>query len=92
MPPIHSASMAADPTTTEGRPDASEELHRLREENLRLRDLLIGKDAELGSLKGQVAALEAGTARVLSLVARVKALLPGPLWGMLARLIRRLQR
>jgi hypothetical protein len=82
--------MAADPTTTDGRQDTAEELRRLREENLRFRDLLIAKDAELGTLKGQVAAFEAGTARVLSLVARVKALLPGPVVGLLMRLLRRL--
>jgi hypothetical protein len=92
MPPIHSGAMPADQTTTDGRQDAAEELRRLREENLRFRDLLIAKDAELGSLKGQVAALEAGTARVLSLVARVKALLPGPVAGLLMRLMRRLPR
>ena len=92
MPPIHSAAMAADPTTAKAPNEASEELARLREENLRLRDLLIAKDAELGSLKGQVAALEAGTARVLSLIARVKALLPGPIVGLLMRLARRLPR
>ena len=86
--------MAADPTTTtaEPRADAAEELRRLREENLRYRDLLIAKDAELGSLKGQVAALEAGSARVLSLIARVKALLPGPVVGLLMRVARRLPR
>jgi hypothetical protein len=84
--------MPADQTTTDGRQDAAEELRRLREENLRFRDMLIAKDAELGSLKGQVAALEAGTARVLSLVARVKALLPGPVVGLLMRLMRRLPR
>jgi hypothetical protein len=85
--------MAADPTTTsEPRADAAEELRRLREENLRFRDLLIAKDAELGSLKGQVAALEAGSARVLSLLARVKALLPGPIVGLLMRVARRLPR
>lgn len=86
--------MAANPTTAKasGTNEGNEELARLREENLRFRDLLIAKDAELGSLKGQVAALEAGTARVLSLVARVKALLPGPLLGLLMRLARLLPR
>lgn len=34
------------------------ELERLKEENLRLRDLLIGKDAELGAIKGRVTQLE----------------------------------
>lgn len=85
MAPIHSAPMAADPTTAKAPPQGGEELARLREENLRLRDLLIAKDAELGALKGQVAALEAGTARVLGLVARVRALLPMSLLRALLR-------
>jgi hypothetical protein len=71
--------------TTE--PDVSTAgLARLREENLRLRDLLIAKDAELGSLKGQVLALEAGTARLLNLVGRIRSLMPGFVWKALARL------
>lgn len=69
-----------DQTTT------NETLAELREENLRLRDLLIAKDAELGSLKGQVAALEAGTARLLNLVGRVRSMVPGIVWLALARL------
>ena len=85
--------MAADPTTTaEPRADAAEELRRLREENLRYRDLLIAKDAELGALKGQVAAMEAGTARLLGLVARVKGLLPTSVVGLLSRALRRFTR
>jgi hypothetical protein len=71
------------------RPELLQELDRRNEEILRLRDLLIGKDAELGSLKGQVAQLEAGTARLLSLVARVRSLLPGFVWSTLAALRRR---
>jgi hypothetical protein len=71
-------------TTEPGTPAA--ELARLREENLRLRDLLIAKDAELGSLKGQVMALEAGTARLLNLVGRIRSLVPGFVWLALARL------
>jgi hypothetical protein len=67
-----------------------EEVARLREENLRLRDLLIAKDAELGSLKGQVAALEAGTARLLNLVGRIRSLIPGPVAKALASVLRRL--
>jgi predicted nuclease with TOPRIM domain len=53
-----------------------EELARSREETLRLRDLLIGKDAELGALRGRLAELEAGTARLLNLGARVRSLIP----------------
>jgi hypothetical protein len=77
-------------TTTDDQAVAAEELARLREENLRLRDLLISKDAELGALRGQVLALEAGTARLLNLVGRVRALLPGPLAKGLASVLRRL--
>jgi len=83
--------MAADPTATEGRSSTSEELARLREENLRFRDLLIAKDAELGALKGQVAALEAGTARVLTLVQTIKGMLPGPLQRIVLAVLRRVR-
>jgi hypothetical protein len=76
---------------TDRRP-TTDEVARLREENLRLRDLLIAKDAELGSLKGQVAALEAGTARLLNLVGRIRALMPGSLAKIVSALIRRLPR
>jgi hypothetical protein len=78
-------------TSTE-REDQTAEIARLREENLRLRDLLIAKDAELGSYKGQVAALEAGTARLLNLVGRIKALTPGPLLRIFTAVLRRLPR
>jgi hypothetical protein len=69
-----------------------EQLRRSDEEVLRLRDLLIGKDAEMGSLKGQVAQLEAGTARLLGLVSRIRSLLPGFVWSALGRLRGRLSR
>lgn len=69
-----------------------EELNRSREEVMRLRDLLISKDAELGSLKGQVAALEAGTARLLNLVKQVRSLMPGFVWRAATALLRRLGR
>jgi hypothetical protein len=81
--------MAGQPTDVEVH-GAAEEIARLREENLRFRDLLIAKDAELGALKGQVAALEAGTARLLNLVGRIRSLLPGPLAKALASVLRRL--
>lgn len=85
------AEMASDPAATTERANADEELRRLREENLHFRDLLIAKDAELGSLKGQVAALEAGTARVLTLFVTIKGLMPGPLQRVLVPLLRRLR-
>jgi hypothetical protein len=77
-----------EPSATDP-PDLRRELDRSNEEILRLRDLLIGKDAELGSLKGQVAQLEAGTARLLNLVSRIRSLLPGFVWSALAALRRR---
>jgi hypothetical protein len=77
-------------TTTGDRTVTDDELAQLREENLRLRDLLISKDAELGALRGQVLALEAGTARLLNLVGRIRALLPGPLAKALSSVLRRL--
>jgi predicted nucleic acid-binding Zn-ribbon protein len=72
----------------EDRTELQQELDRRNEEILRLRDLLIARDAELGSYKGQVAQLEAGTARLLSLVDRVRSLLPGFVWSALAALRR----
>jgi hypothetical protein len=83
--------MADQPTEVEVR-DTDEEVARLREENLRLRDLLIGKEAEMGSLKGQVAQLEAGTARLLGLVSRIRSLLPGFVWSALGKVRGRLGR
>ncbi len=80
----------AEPMT--GDQSTTDEVARLREENLRLRDLLIAKDAELGSLKGQVLALEAGTARLLNLVGRIRSMVPGPLLKMLGSVRRRLSR
>jgi hypothetical protein len=74
---------------TEDRATAEQEVARLREENLRFRDLLIAKDAELGALRGQVAALEAGTARLLNLVGRVRSLIPGPLAQAISSVLRR---
>lgn len=50
------------------------ELEESREEVLRLRDLLIGKDAELGTARGQVAVLEARVQRGLG--ARLQAMFP----------------
>lgn len=60
-------------------PAQSEEIARQREEILRLRDLLVGKDAELGVLRGRVAELEAGTGRLLNLGARLRAKVPSVL-------------
>jgi len=46
-----------------------EELARSREEAMRLRDLLIAKDAELGRVRGRLEQLEARTTRLLGAAA-----------------------
>jgi len=48
----------------ESRPELQAEVDRLREEVLKLRDLLIGKDAELGTAKGKLAMYEDGRERL----------------------------
>ena len=45
-------------STVSEQQDLREELDRRQEEILRLRDLLIGKEAELGAAKGRLAELE----------------------------------
>lgn len=89
MAPIDSGRMD-EPSAVEV--EEATELARLREENLRLRDLLIGKDAEMGMLRGQVAELQAGHARLLNLVTQVRSLLPGFVWKALGSVRRRLSR
>jgi chromosome segregation ATPase len=66
-----------------------EELARSREEVLRLRDLLIGKDAELGTLRGRLAELEAGAGRLVNIAARIRSRVPSFIRTPLASLRRR---
>lgn len=65
------------------------ELAQAREEVLRLRDLLIGKEAELGTLRGRVAEIEGGAAPLLAIAARLRMLTPGFLKVLLKRLLGR---
>jgi hypothetical protein len=58
---------AADETT-------SRKLEQADLEVLRLRDLLIGKDAELGALRGRLAELEEREARMLNAIRRITRL------------------
>jgi hypothetical protein len=53
------------------------ELAASNEEVLRLRDLLIGKDAELGMTKGQLTALEGHAHFLISTATRLQARVPG---------------
>jgi SAM-dependent methyltransferase len=73
----------------ENRPELLAELDRRQAEILRLRDLLIGKEAELGTAKGQVAMLEERYRRITALKARFES---QPLIGKLMRLLRLLRR
>lgn len=65
------------------------ELAQAREEVLRLRDLLIAKEAELGALRGRVAEMEGGAAPLVMIGLRLRALLPTSLRSLLKRLLGR---
>lgn len=56
--------------------DLKEELTRREEEILRLRNLLIAKDAEMAAVKGRLAELEHYGQRLLVLRARIVARVP----------------
>jgi SAM-dependent methyltransferase len=60
----------------ENRPELREEIDRRQEEILRLRDLLIGRDAELGAARGRLAELEDQTQRVANVAGRVQSRVP----------------
>jgi hypothetical protein len=67
-----------------------EELARSREEILRLRDLLIGMEHELGAARGRLAMHEDSKTRIASVQAQLSAKVPGAgfLFGLLLRLLR----
>ena len=79
---------------SEGRPELQAEIDRQREEILRLRDLLIGRDAELGTARGRLAELEDQTQRVANVANRVQSKVPRVfrLFGALLRRLRALAR
>ncbi|HEX5761501.1 MAG TPA: hypothetical protein VFY04_00065 [Solirubrobacterales bacterium] len=66
------------------------ELTRQKQEILRLRDLLISKDAELGAAKGRLAELDERSQRLANVATRVESRLPGlgKLIGTAVRLLR----
>ncbi len=72
------------------RPELLAELDRQKDEVLRLRDLLIGKDAELGAAKGRLTELEERMKRVTGVKARLEARASG--FEALARFVLRLLR
>ena len=61
----------------EARPEQLEEIARQQQEILRLRDLLVGMEAELGTAKGKLAELEERTGRLINAKARLELLVPG---------------
>jgi hypothetical protein len=71
-------------------PEVDAELEQAREEVLRLRDLLIAKDAELGAAKGRVAELEDHRMRLAGVKHRIASQIPGLrlLLGAVLRLMR----
>jgi len=66
-------------------PTAADELAREREEVLRLRALLVAKDAELGAARGRVLELEAAARYLLGAARRLRALSPEFIWRFAAR-------
>lgn len=69
-------------------PELSKELQSRDEEILRLRDLLIGRDAELGAARGRLAVLEQHSTRLAGVAARVPV--PG-MRRLVAAVLRRVQ-
>ena len=66
------------------------ELSRQKQEILRLRDLLITKDAELGAAKGRLAELDERADRLANVATRIESRLPGvgKLLGAAVRMLR----
>jgi SAM-dependent methyltransferase len=74
----------------ENRPELLARLDALREENLRLRDLLVGKDAELGAARGALAEHEDRSRRMMGAANRVQSRVPG-LMRLIGMVLRRAQ-
>lgn len=84
-------ALAEASESIENRPELMRELDRRDEEILRLRDLLIGKDIEVGALRGQLAVANHRTMRLADAAARMQAAVPASskLISLLKRLLRR---
>jgi hypothetical protein len=79
---------SAEPRAHSEVAELREEAARQKEEILRLRDLLIAKDAELGTAKGHLAELTEHSARFFVAARAIQARVPG-LLRKAARLLRR---
>lgn len=64
--------------TEDRRSDYEEEIARRDEEILRLRDLLINRDQELGQVRGQLKVIEDHSERMARIAAKIP--LPGAAW------------
>jgi hypothetical protein len=93
--------MSEQATSTDPRPperggdsELRAELACQKQEILKLRDLLISKDAELGAAKGRLVELDDRSERVAAAAARIEASLPGlgRLVGTALRMLQRQQR
>jgi len=76
--------MSEQATSTGSRPPEGEsesqlraELARQKEEILRLRDLLVSKEAELGAVKGRLAELDDRSQRIAGAAGRIESRVPG---------------
>jgi SAM-dependent methyltransferase len=83
------AELEAQPI--QDRPQLLQEIDRREEEILKLRDLVVGKDAELGAARGQLDAVEANAGRLVNAAAQVQARVPR-LTRVGGAVLRRLQR
>lgn len=70
---------STDPLASAGQSNAElrRELARQKEEILRLRDLLVSKDAELGAAKGRLAELDDRSQRIAGAAGRIETRVPG---------------
>jgi hypothetical protein len=71
--PINLRAATGSPTA-----ERDEEIARRDEEILRLRDLLITRDSELGQVKGQLKVIEDHSERMARIAAKIP--LPGAAW------------
>jgi SAM-dependent methyltransferase len=83
------AELEASPI--EDRPQLMKEIDSREEEILKLRDLLVGKDAELGAARGQLDVVEASSGRLVAAAGQVQARIPR-LTRLGGAVLRRLQR
>jgi SAM-dependent methyltransferase len=88
------SELEAEKAEAEGRPALLSQIERNEEEILRLRDLLIGRDAELGAARGQLAVLQDQTQRMANVADRIQSRVPRimRLGGILHRALRALRR